>query len=130
MSDLPNVIANSCQRELRAICVILCVTIDGSDRTGGSVRAAETVHANDKKPGDIKSSSIASQQGTPPVTDIGTSCEGMTDDHDIVSVWGERALSGVRNRDVVEDIARLQSEFRYDSNFLVWDESGKGILLL
>lgn len=130
MGDLPNIIANGCQRKFGTICVILRVAINGSDRTGGPVRAAKTVHADNEKPRNIKGSAIASQQWAPPVTDIGTSCESMADHHDIVSVWGELALGGVRNRNIVKNIARLKSELWDDGNLLVWYESGEGVFLL
>lgn len=130
MADLPNIIANSRQRELGAICVILRVAIDGSDRTGGSVRATQTVHADDEESRNIKSSAIASQQWAPPVTDICASCKSMADHHDIVTIWRELALGGVCNGDIVKNIARLKSEFWNYSNLLVWYEISERVFLL
>lgn len=73
---------------------------------------------------------MATKQRAPPVTDIGTACQGMANNHGIVSVGRQLALGSIRNRHMLECDTRFKSERGYHSNLLVWDQTRERVLRL
>lgn len=85
-TNIPDIIAYGGEWELRAISAVIDVPILGCHRAGRAVGTAQAVHANHEEAGYIKGSSVATKQRAPPVTDIGTACQGMANDHGIVPI--------------------------------------------
>lgn len=91
----PNIVAYRRQGELRPISAVAYVAILGSHWTGGAVRAAQAIHADDEEPRHIKGSPVATKQWAPPVAHVGTACQSMAYDHSIVAVWRQLAFGGI-----------------------------------
>lgn len=73
---------------------------------------------------------MATKQRAPPVTHIGTACQGMANNHGIVPVGRQLALGSIRNRHILECDTRFKGERGYDSDLLVWDQTRERVLRL
>lgn len=130
IKDIPDVIAYCGERKFGTISAIVHVSILGRHRAGGAVRTTQAVHADHEEAGYIEGSSVPAEQRAPPVTDIGTACQGVANDHGIVPVGRQFAFGGIRNRHMLECDTRLESERGYDSDLLVWDQTRERVLRL
>ena len=119
----PDIVPDGRQREVWAISSFLWIAIDVRDGGRRAIRAAQAIQADEEEPRCIEGFTLATDEGAPPVSAVGTAGEGMADHEGIVSFGVEGAFGRVGDGDIVEDVAGFEGEGGDDGDSLVGDQA-------
>lgn len=125
-----HIIPYGSEREFRSVVAVLRFAVFVGDGAGTTVRATQTVQADDEESGNIKGLARSSQEWAPPVGDIGAPAQGMTDHQDVVTLGRQNATSSIGDGDIIKSNARLECEGRNNRNRLILNQGGIWVLRL
>jgi hypothetical protein len=119
---LPYIITDGGKWKLRPVQALLWITILISHGTGTPVRAPQAVQTDHEETGCIKSLSWAAQEWTPPICDIRTTAQSVTDHQGVVSGLGQLTSGGIGHWDIVQRNTRFQGKRRDRNERLIRNE--------